>query len=116
MSLSAFVRVRLRFLLRLPGRASAGWCGVGLEVPGVIACRCRRQRECPIENVLHQPGIVAAVADDRLLQLVPERMAGQDAEIAADVGKAMMPRGRPGCERVIRYLNDLTYPSLSRRF
>jgi hypothetical protein len=40
----------------------------------------------PIEDVLHQIGQVAAVADDEFAQLRPQRMVRHDAEIATDIG------------------------------
>ena len=39
-----------------------------------------------IEDVFHQVGKAAALSDDDGLQFPPERVAGQDAEVAADVG------------------------------
>ena len=39
-----------------------------------------------VEDVLHQSGQAAAMADDDQLQFPPQRMARHDAEVAADVG------------------------------
>ena len=42
--------------------------------------------KCPIDDVLHQVGQVAVVANDEMAQLPPQRMVRRDAEVAADVG------------------------------
>jgi hypothetical protein len=55
--------------------------------------RCRRSgrrdgcdRKRLLEDVFHKAGEVAALSDDGDLQFPPERVAGHDAEVAADVG------------------------------
>ena len=39
-----------------------------------------------VEDVFYQVGVAAALPDDGVLQFTPQLVAGQDAEIAADVG------------------------------
>ena len=68
------------------GRAGAGRCGRSqgrwpVRRPGGGGTLKR-----PREDVLHQIGHAAAVADDDDVQFLPQRMARHDAEIAADVG------------------------------
>jgi hypothetical protein len=49
-----------------------------------------------VEDVLHQSGQAAAMADDDQLQLPPQRMVRHDAEIAADIGNDGGPWSEAG--------------------
>jgi hypothetical protein len=67
-----------------------------------------------VENVYHKAGESAAVCHDCQLQFAPQRVAGQDAEVAADVrehgadrpathlGGDLLRRGQPREQRISR--------------
>ena len=54
------------------------------QVSGRLKPRVRRERL--VDEVAQQAHEAAAVLDDELLHVPPKRVAGQDAEIAADIG------------------------------
>ena len=64
---------------------AGGWRGFGM----VLAIR-------PVRQVLEQGGEIAAVADDGDAEFAPQRMAGEDAEVAADVGEDGADRAAAG--------------------
>jgi hypothetical protein len=60
----------------LRGRFSGRWREVGWD----------NGQKRPVDDVDDQPGVVAVVFGDEALQFPPQRVAWQDAEVAADLG------------------------------